>query len=202
MEPELWDGNFHPISLHGFMKHLALDSKNIKNSLNFMAKYISNKQINFSKLNDIEDFHGISEAIWNFISSIYQANWDLLNADKYANTLRWKISAKFTPKVLSIPNKSNKATNKLTLLSIEKISPSIPTKLQNEVNQISKYFKNIKLANVSKQSQKSYAQALKQGASTFKVIKIKEAFLSLDTKKKTRSTTSSRALLRQNHVFK
>ena len=73
MEPELWDGNFHPISLHSSMKYLVLDSKNIKDSLNFMAKYISNKQVNFSKSNDLEDFYGIGKAIWNFISFIYQA---------------------------------------------------------------------------------------------------------------------------------
>jgi len=73
MKPELWDGNFHPISLHSSMEHLASDSKNIKDSLNFMAKYISNKQVNSLKSNDLENFHGIGEAIWNFISFIYQA---------------------------------------------------------------------------------------------------------------------------------
>jgi len=45
--------------------------------------------------------------------------------------------------------------DKLSLASIEKIPPLIPAKSQ-EVNQISKYFKNIKLANVSKQPQKLY----------------------------------------------
>jgi len=71
MEPELWDGSFHPISLYRFIKYLASDFKNIKNSLNFMAKYISNKQIDPAKSNNLEDFKGISEAIWNLISSIY-----------------------------------------------------------------------------------------------------------------------------------
>ena len=121
MESKLWNGNFHPISLYSSMKYLVSDSKNIKDSLNFMDKYISNKQVNFSKSNDLEDFHGIGKAIWNFISSIYQAKWDSLYADKYSNTLRKKISAKFTLKIPSAPNKSNKATNKLTSASIEKI---------------------------------------------------------------------------------
>jgi len=70
-EPKLWDGNFYPISLHSLMKHLASDSKNIKDSLNFIAKYISNKQVNSSNSNDLEDFHGTGKAIWNFISSVY-----------------------------------------------------------------------------------------------------------------------------------
>jgi len=70
-EPDLWDGNFHPISLHSSMEHLALDAKSIKDLLNFIAKYISNKQVNSSKSNDIEDFHSMGKVIWNFISSIY-----------------------------------------------------------------------------------------------------------------------------------
>ena len=123
MEPKLWDGNFHLISLHSSMEHLVSDSKNIKDSLNFMAKYISNKQVDSSNSNDLEDFHSIGEAIWNFISFIYQAKWNSFYADKYSNTLRKKILAKFTPKISSAPNKSNKATNKLTPVSIEKIFP-------------------------------------------------------------------------------
>ena len=71
MELKLWDGNFHPISLHRSIKYLALDSKNIKNSLNFIVKYITNKQVNPVKPNDLEDFNGIGKVIWNFISSVY-----------------------------------------------------------------------------------------------------------------------------------
>ena len=43
MEPELWDGNFYPISFYGSIEHIVLDFKNIRDSLNFMARYISNK---------------------------------------------------------------------------------------------------------------------------------------------------------------
>ena len=73
-ELELWDSNFHPISLHGSIKHIASDTKNIKDTLNFMTRYISNKQVDSSKSNDLEDFNSIGEVIWNFISSVYQAN--------------------------------------------------------------------------------------------------------------------------------
>jgi len=62
----LWNSSFHPISLHRLIEHIVSDSKNIKDSLNFMAKYISNKQINSSKSNDLEDLHGIGKAVWNF----------------------------------------------------------------------------------------------------------------------------------------
>ena len=72
MEPDLWDGNFHPISLHSSIEYLILDLKNIKYSLNFMAKYITNKQVDLAKSNNLEDFNSIGEAIWNLISSVYQ----------------------------------------------------------------------------------------------------------------------------------
>jgi len=62
-ELELWDGNFYSISLHGSIKHIASDAKNIKDTLNFMARYISNKQVESLKSNDLEDFNSISEAI-------------------------------------------------------------------------------------------------------------------------------------------
>ena len=73
-EPDLWSGNFYPISLHSLIEYIALDTKNIKDSLNFIARYIANKQINSSKTNDLEDFNGIRESIWNFISSVYHTN--------------------------------------------------------------------------------------------------------------------------------
>ena len=88
MEPKIWDGNFHPISLHRSIEYLALDSKNIKDSLNFIAKYITNKQVDPSKSNDLEDFNGTGKVIWNLISSVYQFKWDSLIADKNLNTLR------------------------------------------------------------------------------------------------------------------
>ena len=63
IEPDFWDGSFHPISLHGSIEYITLDSKNIKDSLNFMARYIINKQVNPVKSNDLEDFKSIGEVI-------------------------------------------------------------------------------------------------------------------------------------------
>ena len=73
-DPEVWDGSFHPISLHGLIKHIASDAKNIKDSLKFMAKYISNKQVKPAKANNLDNFNDIREVVWNFISSVYNAN--------------------------------------------------------------------------------------------------------------------------------
>ena len=73
MEPNLWDGNFHPILLHSSIEYLASDFKNIKDSLNFIAKYINNKQVDLARANDFEDLNNIREAIWNLISSVYRS---------------------------------------------------------------------------------------------------------------------------------
>ena len=120
-EPELWSGNFHPISLYSSIEHIASDAKNIKDSLNFIARYITNKQMNSSKSNDLEDFNSIGEAIWNFISSVYQSNWDSLYADKQSNLLRRKIATKFTSRVNLSPNKNNKETSKHVPANINRI---------------------------------------------------------------------------------
>ena len=87
-ESELWNGNFHPISLYESIKYLASDSKNIKDFLNFITKYITNKQVNPAKSNDLKNFNSIGKVIWNFISSIYQSKWDSLIANKNSNTFR------------------------------------------------------------------------------------------------------------------
>ena len=93
---------------------IASDTKSIKDSLNFMARYIANKKVNSSKANGLLDFDGIGDSIWNFISSIYQANWDLFYIDNKTTTLRAKISSKFTSRIPLPTNKNNKETVKFT----------------------------------------------------------------------------------------
>ena len=191
MEPELWSGLFHPISLHRSMEHFASDSKNIKVTLNFLAKYILNKQVNDNVANKIGDFDDMGDAIWNFISAVYEAKWDVLHMDNKNNTLRTKISSKFTPKIPA-PNGNNKKNiPKSTLVTINKASPlpPLPAKSKKEINAISKYFYLMKNSvepnnQPSKlHSGKSYAQAFKPSVNMSKVLKIKEAFSSLNAQK-------------------
>jgi len=47
------------------------DAKNIKVSLNFLAKYIQGKQVDGNKANNLSDFDGMGDVMWNFISSVY-----------------------------------------------------------------------------------------------------------------------------------
>jgi len=148
-----------------------------------MAKYIASKQLEPLKANNVMDFVGIGDAVWNFISSVYKSNWDALYTDNKSNTLRRKIAAKFTPKTQMAPKKPTKETSKSTPASIEKIPPLIPAKSQKEINVISKYFKNKQMEITNPGNSKLYAQAFKQSTSTLDVIKIKNMFLSIGAKK-------------------
>jgi len=73
MESELWSGLFHSISLHGSIEQITSDTKNIKVTLDFMVKYIANKQVNSSHTNDLKEFDSMGDVIWKFISSVYEA---------------------------------------------------------------------------------------------------------------------------------
>ena len=112
-------------------------------TLDFMAKYITNKQVNSSRANDLNDFDGISDAIWKFISSVYEAKWDSLYTDNKTNILRAKIFSKFTSRTTPNKNNNKKDIAKLVPASIEKAPPFFPllAKSKSEVNMISKYFK-------------------------------------------------------------
>ena len=190
-DPELWSGSFHPISLHGSIEHFASDSKNIKVTLNFWAKYIQGKQVNSGKVNDLSDFDGMGDAIWNFISSVYAAKWDALHTDQKTNTLRSKISVKSTPRTPPYNGNTKKDIPKSTPVTINKTPPLPPllAKTKKEINVISKYFHPTKppVENNRQPSKgqigKSYMQASKSSASTSDVLKIKEAFPALNAQK-------------------
>jgi len=190
-EPDLWNGSFHPISLHSSIKHFASDSKSIKVSLDFLAKYIRNKQVNSNRINDLADFDGMGDAIWNFISLVYNAKWDTLYTDNKANTLRAKVSSKFTLRTIPQHNGNKKDIAKSVPVTINKVPPPPPllAKTRKEINIISKYFhpKKLSVENTAKDNNaspgKSYAQVSKPPASTSDMLKIKETFPSLNTQK-------------------
>jgi len=88
IEYDFWDSNFHSISLYNTLEYLSSNSKNIKELLQHMTKYIKNKSINYSKTNDIPDLSSVGEVAWNFISIIYESGWDSLIANKENRTFR------------------------------------------------------------------------------------------------------------------
>ena len=187
----MWSGKFHLISLHSSIEHIVLDTKCIKDSLNFIAKYISNKKVNPKTANDLKDFDGIGDSVWDFISAVYQSSWDSLLTDNKSKSLREKIALKFFPRIAPTnAQKNNKDLPKLVPVSLNKVPPPLPlpAKSAKEVNAISKYFQNKKPLSENKKKEgvnptKSYAQASKSQASTSDVLKIKEAFPALNAKK-------------------
>ena len=190
-EPELWSGSFHPISLHGSVEHFASDSKNIEVTFNFMTKYIQNKQVLNGKVNDLNNFNGMGDAIWNFISAVYVAKWDAFYTDQKANMLRVKILSKFALRIPPAKGNVNKEIPKSVLVTINKVPPlpPLPAKSKKEINVISKYFQAKKqlVENITHMSNgnpgKLYAQATKPLANTLEILKIKETFPSLNAQK-------------------
>jgi len=218
LDPEEWNSNFHTISLYGTIKHLASDIKNIKDSLQRMGKYIRGKSID-SNPNNIKNLKGVGKVVWEFLSSIYNSHWDGLYVDDTNTTFRNKVSSKFTPQVPKNLNINNKEVVKP--IFIFSISPPIPAKSQNKVNELLKYFKK----NTSSQQKKSYANATsptKPSSSSApkniikKTLKIKETFLNLSDKKikqvqkvinrsnnksKLRITMTTKSLLRKQVII-
>ena len=142
-------------------------------------------------VNDLADFNGMGDIIWNFISSVYDAKWDALHTDNKANTLRGKISSKFTPRTPPQHNGNKKDIAKPVPVIINKVPPPppLPAKTKKEINIISKYFhpKKLLVENTTKDNnarpRKSYAQASKPPVNTSDVLKIKEIFPSLNAQK-------------------
>ena len=156
-----------------------------------MARYILNKKVNSCNANNLLDFDGIGDFIWNFISSVYQANWNAFYTDNNTTILRAKIASKFSPRIAPTASKNSKEIPKSVLVTINKVLllPPLSVKSKREVNVISKYFQSKKPLVKTKKpignnnSARLYTQATKPSANTLEVLKIKKAFPALNTKK-------------------
>jgi len=142
-------------------------------------------------INNLTDFNNIGNAIWNFISSVYEAKWDAFYTNNKANTLRAKIASKFMPRTILQNNGNKKDIAKSVPVTINKVPPPPPllAKTKKKVNIISKYFHSKKpsVKNTAKDNNinlgKSYTQVLKSSVSISDVLKIKKTFPSLNAQK-------------------
>ena len=117
LDPESWDGEFRAVSLHGSMEHLVSDVKNIKESLRRMGNYIKDKSVN-SNPNDVKDLDGMGKAVWEFLSTVYDAHWDGLYVDDSKMLFRNKVKSKLNPQAPRTPvNNKGKKTVKPTYVS-------------------------------------------------------------------------------------
>ena len=187
LDPDLWDSNFHAVLLYGAMEHMPSNVLNFKESLSRMCKYMLGKAIKSDGANDVEDLNGMDKALWEFISTIYDSHWDNLFMDNNKTTFRNKVKSQFSPQV-SKPKVSLKGKEMVKPTFVSSLPPSIPAKLQKEVNEISKYFKK----NTKASPSKSYVQASSSTKSTSSIplsdvtrdaLKIKEMFPNLPNSK-------------------
>jgi len=183
MEPNTWNSEAYPISIFGFMKFLEINAKNIYISLLYMANYIRSRKVKLGSINDVPQLKGFGEAVWNFISSIYEFSWDIIDTDNNNCSFRNKVANEFTFKVLKIKTLSNSRSSKDKAVEIIKLPPPILAHLSKEVLKKSKFFrKEKKPMTMNKASQKkSYAQVI--GPSISEILKLRENYPNLLTKK-------------------
>ena len=122
---------------------------------------------------------------------VYGARWDALYTDQKTNTLRSKISSKFTLRISLANSNNKKEILKSVPVTINKALPLPPllAKSKKEINVISKYFQP-KKSTVNNNAQgpnvnlaKSYAQASKSSVNISEVLKIKKTFPFLNAQK-------------------
>jgi len=141
LDPELWDGNFHAVSLHSSIEYIASDVLSIKNSLLRIKKYILGKSINGDKANNFKDLSGMGKAIWEFISSVYDLYWDVLFVNENNMTLRSKVKLKFAlmPKSLKLQTKVKLCPNQPLFHPFYLLFwPNYPKKLKKSLNSLRK----------------------------------------------------------------
>ena len=122
------------------MEHLVSDIKNIKDFLHRMGKFIKDKTIINNNPNNVKNLDGISKAVWEFLSAVYNLHWDSLYIDDSKTLFRSKVKSKFNPQVPKTPI-NNKGKKLIKPTYISPLPPPIPAKIPKEVNKIFKYFK-------------------------------------------------------------
>ena len=150
-----------------------------------MMTYIKNKSIDCNKTNEVMYLKGIGEATWNFISTFYESEQNLLVSNKENCSFRQNFVAKFTSKLHETNMKTKNGIQVDKPASFVKIPLSIPMKLPKEVQEILKFFKKNTQPTERKDTRKSYAQVLSMllSTNTSKILKIKQMFPKLQTKK-------------------
>jgi len=98
-KPNTWNGKAHPISIFDTMDFIEIDAKNIYILLLYMADFIRARKVKTSMINNIKKLKEFGDAAFNFVLSIYEANWDAILTDDHNNSFRNRITNKFIPKV-------------------------------------------------------------------------------------------------------
>ena len=180
MDPQLWGGNFYPISLFGLDEYLERDTKNIMYSLLRMIAFIKQHRLENSTAEDISQISEFEFIAWKFLSFIYESGWDKLIANKDNKTFRQYISSQFNMKPTK--NMINNNLSKDKQANILRIPLPIPLRPSKSVLAKSKFFKKSLPFNLaSKSNEWLYVQISKD--SIKEIVKIKENFPKLSSHK-------------------
>jgi len=94
-------------------EYLEEDSKNIVYSLYRIAVFIRQKRLEDKTAKNISQIAEFGYVVWNFISSIYKLEWDILAANKDNKSFKLYISVQFKLKVPMNNIGNNKDLSKL-----------------------------------------------------------------------------------------
>jgi len=72
-DPNLWDGNFTATSLFGTNEFLNSDMRNIACSLQRMACFLRQRNLEGLNSNNISQLDTFGESAWDFISAIFES---------------------------------------------------------------------------------------------------------------------------------
>jgi len=128
----LWDGNFMATSLFGTNKFLNSDINNISCSLQCMACFLRQHNLEGRNGNNIKQLDPFGQSAWDFISAIFKSGWDILTTANEL-TIRGNITKEFG-KVTNLPSRENIHHG----THISKVPPPIPPHPSKEVLEKSK----------------------------------------------------------------
>jgi len=173
-DPSLWDGNFTATSLFGTDEFLNSDIRNITCSLQRMARFLRQRNLEGCNGNNMSQLSTFGESAWEFISAIFESGWDQLTTSD-DTPIRDNIMTKFS-KVNIPPAKGGDPNN----CTVKKVPPPIPPRLSKKELEKARITLRNAAGKTKNSSPLSYAQAT---SSASNILKIKEAFPALPNKR-------------------
>ena len=113
-DPSLWDGNFTATFLFGTNKFLHSNVHNMACSLQCMACFLKQRNLNGCNSNNIAQLRLFGESAWDFISTIFKSGWDQLYLSG-ATSIRDNIKTHFGNLKNHDNNTHNNSTPKETI---------------------------------------------------------------------------------------
>ena len=140
-----------------------------------IAAFIKQRKLEDKTEKDIPQISEFGFAAWEFLTAIYEVDWDKLPVNKSQRSFRQCVSTQFNKMPTKPTNNSNQSNMpEEKQANISKILPPIPPRPSMNVLAKSKYFKNQSSPKKSQSNNLSYIQAFK--ADIKNIVKIKDVF--------------------------